>query len=74
MLSRRQTVIDMYKKGYSIKFIVNSLYKTMNKSYYDDFFNKHILDNKKYYDIDYCRKMVQSTILDFIKKKGQCSL
>lgn len=64
----------MYKKGYSIKFIVNSLYKTMNKSYYNDFFNKHILDNKKYYDIDYCRKMVQSTILDFIKKKGQSPL
>lgn len=59
-------ILDLYSKGHSIGYITQCVYKDLNKPYFRDFYNKKIADSSKYHKMEFCRNLVESTILEHI--------
>lgn len=65
MLDIHQLILDLYKKGHSIGYITQCVYKNVNKTYFDIFYSSKVVDSTKYHKIDFCRNLVESTILEY---------
>lgn len=68
-MDSKELILGLYKRGHSVSFIAQCIYKTLNKDYFYDFYNKKIINSSKYHKIDFCRELVESTILEHISKQ-----
>lgn len=65
-MDREEFILDKYSKGHSIGYITQCVYNNLNKIYFDDFYNKKFVNSSKYHKIDFCRELVERTILEHI--------
>ena len=60
----RNQVVDMYLQGYSIKYIINYVYKKMNRNLSKRYDEEKSLYFYQEYSRDYCSKCVYDTVLE----------
>lgn len=60
-----KTIINMYRKGYSINFIVKKFYKYKNKNSKPIFINGEKFFPPKIYTMTYCRMCVTEIIYKY---------
>lgn len=67
-ISKNKDVIELYKKGYPIDFIVKSYYrfKTIN-DVHNHMFNGNFIVTKRSISIEIARREVQEMIIDYLK-------
>ena len=63
------SIISMYKTGYSIDYIVKKYYKYKNRNTKPVKINGIVCFPAKIYDINYCRTYVVELIYNYIKHK-----
>ena len=63
-MDRRDFILELYGKGHSVGYITQCIYKNLNNDYFYDFYTKKIVDSSKYHKMEFCRKLVESTILE----------
>lgn len=63
------TLINMYKTGYSIDYIVKRYYRYKNKKQKPVKINGIVCYPSKIYDMSYCRTYVVELIYNYIKTK-----
>lgn len=61
----KDLIIDLYNAGHSIGYISQCVHKNLNKSYFEDFYIENSIDSSKYHKMDFCRKLVEKTILEY---------
>lgn len=67
MPTNREMVLDLYKKGHSLSYITQCLYKMLNKEYFNDYYNHKIINSSKYHKLELCKNLVESTILEYLQ-------
>lgn len=59
------TIIDMYKKGFSIDYIAHRYYRKVNKNNKPIKINGVIITPVKIYNLSYCRMYVSEIIYNY---------
>lgn len=70
-MTRRELVIDLYKKGHTINYITKKIYNNLNKDFFRDLSVNKYINKKNYKDVEFCRNMVESTILEHISTQKE---
>ena len=65
-MTTREYVIHLYDEGYSVNFIVRQVYRKLNKGFFIDIKVNYFVNKKLYKNMNYCRNMVESTLLEHI--------
>ena len=59
-------IIEMWYRGYSIKYITNEFYKKENKENKPMYINGRLLLPKTYLSKDYCRRYVYGVLYNYM--------
>lgn len=65
MNSLRSRVIDMYLEGYSTKYIIDYVYKHLNRNASTRLYLSTLRVGPQRYSKDYCEECVVKTIIDY---------
>lgn len=62
----KELILSLYQKGHSVRYITQCVYKKANEGYFHDYYSNKIINNDKYHKLAFCRKLVESTVLEYI--------
>lgn len=65
-MTSKEMIINLYEKGHAVNYIVKKIYNDLNRGFFIDIKINKYIDKNNYKDMNYCRNMVESVILDYI--------